>query len=194
MYLKYRKFTQQLISSRYGKTCTEIVLILLSVTLCLRCVMMLFLSTIICIIKIFRKIKLVLYAKKIETVCHLFIECSIFVPLNKIVLYLLRRISNNTITLSEKVFRFFELPQLDTFSKQYALILLSESRHLIWICRNLTKHEKKSLCSIQVIFKFFNKLKIRILADKSRLPFEDFFELWCAHGVCGIDLTENKVF
>ena len=68
---------------------------------------------------------------KTETVAHLFLECSVVFPLNKIVLYILGTISCNKITFTEKTFRFFGLPELDNFSNYLALVLLSESRHLI---------------------------------------------------------------
>ena len=82
---------------------------------------------------------------KIETVSHLFLECSVFSPLNKIVLFFLRKVTRNKITFSEKTFRFFELPALSKLEKQICLIILSESRHIIWINRNFAKHEAKNI-------------------------------------------------
>lgn len=132
--------------------------------------------------------------KNTETVSHLFLECSTFSPLNKIVLFLLRRTSNNKIKFSEKTFKYFELPPVEKYVKQLSLILLSESRHIIWTCRNLAKHENKNISSFQVVSKFLNKLKLRILADKKRLSFESFVELWCVTGgLCALDLTEDKI-
>ena len=94
-----------------------------------------------------------------ETVSHLFLKCSVFVflPLNKIVLYIyiLRNISLLQITYSERGFRFFELPTLDRFSRYLALVLLSESRHLIWTSRNCRKHENKNLNALSIVSTFF---------------------------------------
>lgn len=130
---------------------------------------------------------------KPETVNHLFLECSVFVPLNRIVLYLLRKCVNNKILFSERVFRYFELPHLGKIEKQLALILLSESRYIIWSCRNLKKYENESVCSFQVISKFFNKIKFRILADRKRLSVTDFLELWDVNGFCNLDLIKNQI-
>ena len=130
---------------------------------------------------------------KPETVNHLFLECSVFVPLNRIVLYLLRKCANNKIRFSERVFRYFELPPLGKIEKQIALILLSESRYVIWTCRNLKKYDNKSVCSFQVISKFLNKIKFRILADRKRLSVADFLEFWVVNGFCNLDLIKNQI-
>ena len=130
---------------------------------------------------------------KTETVSHLFLECSVFLPLNKIVLYILRNISLLQITYSERVFRFFELPTLDRFSRYLALVLLSESRHLIWTSRNCRKHENKNFNSLSIVSAFFNKVKFRILADKKRLPIDDFYEIWLVNGFCSLNLTEDTL-
>ena len=129
---------------------------------------------------------------RIETTTHLFLECPLFRPLNKIVLFLLRRISNK-INYSERIFRFFDLPSLENPDKFLALILLSESRHIIWTSRNLVKHEKENVNVHQIVSRFFSKIKIRILADKERLHFDDFVNIWLAYGFCKLDLTNNKI-
>ena len=90
------------------------------------------------------------------------------------------------ITYSERVFRFFELPTLDRFSRYLALVLLSESRHLIWTSRNCRKHENKNLNALSIVSTFFNKVKFRILADKKRLPIDDFYEIWLVNGFCSL--------
>ena len=130
---------------------------------------------------------------KIETVSHLFLECSVFSPLNKIVLFFLRKVTRNKITFSEKTFRFFELPALSKLEKQICLIILSESRHIIWINRNFAKHEAKNITDFGVVSIFLNKLKLRILSDKSRMSFEDFIESWCLFGFCTLDLTSDTL-
>ena len=130
---------------------------------------------------------------KIETVSHLFLECKIFSPLNKIVLFMLRKLSKDKITFSEKTFRYFVLPILTKHEKQLALIILSESRHIIWTCRNLAKHENKNITEFQIVSQFLNKLKFRILIDKERLPFETFVEIWCVSGFCSLELPNYTI-
>ena len=137
--------------------------------------------------------KLCPFCNKIETVRYLFLECSLVSPLNKIVLFLLRRISRNQICLSEKTFRYFVLPSLGKYEKQLALIILSESRHIIWTCRNLAKHEIKSVTAFQMVAKFLNKLKMRIYIHRERMPLEVFIDTWCSFGFCSLPLVENKI-
>ena len=120
--------------------------------------------------------KLCPFCNKIETVRHLFLECSLVSTLNKIVLCLLRKIARNQICLSEKSFRYFVLPSLGNYEKQLALVILSESRLIIWTCRNLAKHEIKTITVFQMVAKFFNKLKMRIYIDKERMPLEEFYQ------------------
>ena len=130
---------------------------------------------------------------KIETVSHLFLECNVFIPLNKIVLFMLRKLSQNKILFSEKTFRYFVLPQLPKFKKQVALILLTESRQIIWSNRNLAKHEFKNISSFGVVSKFLNKIKFRILIDKDRLTADDFFNSWVSLGFCNIEIISNTI-
>ena len=139
------------------------------------------------------KIKTCPLCDKIETVSHLFLECNVFLPLNKIVLSMLRKLSQNKVSLSERTFRYFVLPQLSKFKKQVALILLTESRHIIWTNRNLAKHELKNITAFGVVSKFLNKIKFRILIDKDRLTADDFFDTWCSLGFCNIEIISNTI-
>ena len=84
------------------------------------------------------------FCETIETISHLFIECKAILPLNKIVLYVLKKVSS-TITFPEKILKFFDLPPLNKFAKCLTLVLLSDSRHIIWTSRNLIKQENKTL-------------------------------------------------
>ena len=139
------------------------------------------------------KIKTCPLCDKIETVSHLFLECNVFLPLNKIVLSMLRKLSQNKVSLSERTFRYFVLPQLSKFKKQVALILLTESRHIIWTNRNLAKHELKNITAFGVVSKFLNKIKFRILIDKDTLTADDFFDTWCSLGFCNIEIISNTI-
>ena len=132
------------------------------------------------------KDKLCPICSKTETVNHLFFECSVFLPPNKLVFYFLRKFST-TIIFSEKMFRYFDLPSLNSCHKYLSLILLSESRHIIWTCRNLKKHENKHFDSAAVIHRFVSKLKLRILADKKRLVSNVFDDIWLKNNFCSFD-------
>ena len=132
------------------------------------------------------KDKLCPICSKTETVSHLFLECTVFLPLNKLVLFLLRKFSK-TIIYSEKLFRYCDLPNLNRSHKYLSLILLSESRQMIWTCRNLKRHENKHFDSAAVINRFVSKLKLRILADKKRLASNVFDDIWLKNNFCAFD-------
>ena len=136
----------------------------------------------------------------IETINHLFLECKYVNPLNKVVLSLMRQITQNQITFSELVFRFHILPsKLPKRIIEICLILLTESRYVIWLNRNLVKHENKTISWHALLSQFFARLKLRILADRQLMSFETFIDKWCisdgdSDGVfCTIDLFTDLV-
>ena len=136
---------------------------------------------------------------RIETINHLFLECKHVNPLNKVVLHLMRQITQNRITFSELIFRFHILPKLPKRITEICLILLTESRYVIWLNHNLVKHENKTISWFALLSQFFARLKLRILADKQLMSFDDFVDNWCisdgdSGGVfCVIDLFTNIV-
>ena len=74
--------------------------------------------------------------------------------------------------------------------------LLSQFKYAIWINRNLKKHENKNVTPYNLIFQFLNKIKFRILIDRSRLSIESFINRWCKSDLffCKLDITNNVVF
>ena len=135
----------------------------------------------------------------IETINHLFLECKYVGPLNKVVLSLIRQITQNQITFSELIFRFHILPKLPKRITEICIILLTESRYVIWLNRNLTKHENKNISWYSLLSQFFARLKLRILADRQLMSFQNFIDNWCisdgdSNGVfCTIDLFTELV-
>ena len=81
----------------------------------------------------------------IETVSHLFLKCKLVKPLNRIVLFLLHKVSSDKIKFSELVFKYSILPQLPKNEKEFCLILLSHLKYVIWINRNLKNMKTKIL-------------------------------------------------
>lgn len=129
------------------------------------------------------------FCNNVETVSHLFLECSHILPLNKIVLKLLQIISENKVTFSEKTFRFFDLPHLEKTVKYPCLTILSLSRSIIWHFRNLAKYHKIIGSKLDIIKRFLSQLRCRILAERNRLNIIVFLDTWAQHGIC--TFTEN---
>ena len=91
-------------------------------------------------------------------------------------------ISKNKISFSEKVYRFCQLPPLESHIHDTALIVLTVSRQVIWNCRNLTKHESKTFSSYTIAITFLNRIKFRILVDISRMEITEFNRYWTESG------------
>lgn len=137
------------------------------------------------------KIKSCTFCTGIETVTHLFMECKFVNPLNKAVIFLLNKVSDNKVTFSERTFRFLELPTLDKYIHNISLVLISESRYIIWRTRNLSKHEQKSFNKLSLITMFISRVKFRILSDFNRLNYIEFLENWCTKGLCTYVIDNN---
>ena len=120
---------------------------------------------------------------KVETITHLMIECKIVTPLNRIILKMLNSFSERKFNLSETMFRFCSIPYIEKYQYQLTLILLTYSRHIIWMSRNEAKHESKDIRDFILVSKFLNRIKCRITVDHSRLNQIEFIELWCINSI-----------
>ena len=118
------------------------------------------------------------FCKHVETISHLFIECKIVNPLNRIVLKFLRLLSNNKIVLSEKIFRFLLLPKLPHNHLNLALIFLTDSRQIVWESRNLCKYNNKSFTDYSLVAKFLSRIKFRMQIDLQRMDCASFGNIW----------------
>ena len=135
------------------------------------------------------------FCENVETLNHLFIECKLVNPLVKVVLSLLRKLSSGKIVLSELIFKFSVLPALPKRIHEISLILLSEYRYVIWINRNLRKHEAKNITSSSLVAEFLGRIKFRILAERSKLSLNSFIESWCSYNIfCSLDSSGDVKF
>ena len=98
--------------------------------------------------------------------------------------------TQNRTSFSELVFRFHILPKLPKRITEICLILLTESRYVIWKNRNLAKHENKNESWSSLLSQFFASIKLSVLADRQLMPFENFIDDRCICDIvfCVIDL------
>ena len=116
-------------------------------------------------------------------------------PFNRIVLFLLRKVSSDKIKFSELVFKYSILPQLSKNEKEICLILLSHLKYVIWINRNLKKYENKNITAYGLVTQFLIKIKFRILVEKAKLTQESFVDRWCKFDLfCKLDSSKKIVF
>ena len=132
------------------------------------------------------------FCKHVETISHLFIECKIVNPLNRIVLKFLRLLSDNKIVLSEKVFRFLLLPKLPQSDLNLALLFLTESRQVIWECRNLCKYNNKLFTDYALVAKFLSRIRFRMQVDLQRMDCASFGNIWSVH-FCTINVDNREI-
>ena len=132
------------------------------------------------------KSKTCLFCDSIETVTHLFIYCKTVQPLNKIILKILNHITNQKFQLTEDMFRFLLLPNTLVDVQEIALILLSESRNIIWNSRNKCKHEQKPVTAYSLVAKFLSKIKFRMSVDLFRMGAANFSNFWQNPSLCTI--------
>ena len=109
------------------------------------------------------------FCANVETLNHLFIDCKLVKPLIKIVLLLLRKRTSGKVVFSEFIFKVSVLPDLPKRIQEISLILLSEIRYVIWINRNLVKHENKQIASYSLVANLLGRIKFRILEDRAKL-------------------------
>ena len=126
-----------------------------------------------------RVLKSCYFCSEIETVPHLFIECNFFFPLNKCVLLLLNSVSEpHTVSLSEKMFRFFYFKSFSQNTKYVEIVLISISRFVIWSIRNQVKYSNKRFRIVDVINMFLSLLKFRLKVDYARFNMDKFVDVW----------------
>ena len=107
-------------------------------------------------------------------------------PLNKIILKILNHITNQRFELTETMFRFLLLPNTLVDVQEIALILLSESRNIIWNSRNKCKHEQKAVTAYSLVAKFLSKIKFRMSVDLFRMGTANFSNFWQNPSLCTV--------
>ena len=112
-----------------------------------------------------------------ETITHLLLQCKFTLPLNRLCLYLIHLVTNGNALFREKWFRYFDV-SADPNIKYVILILLAESRCIIWRARNEVKKDKIALNSHDLAYRFINRIRYRIFLDFKRLHVNKFYEHW----------------
>ena len=129
------------------------------------------------------------FCSKPETIDHLFVECYISTSINKVVLFLMHVLTADNHKLSLKQFHYLNVDNSYDKEINYVfLILLSESRQIIWRTRNDVKFDKKLFSPFDLICKLIYRLKYRILLDFERFPSEKFELIWGNY----CDVNANK--
>lgn len=118
-----------------------------------------------------------------ETTEHLFYDCSFVEPARQLLAEWLDAACD--LTLSFKVIRFGPLNENVSMDvRNTALVLLSEYRYAIWICRNRVRFDKKVPAVAEFLNFFRSRVVTRIHVDHRRLPLDRFMQMWVSPGMC----------
>ena len=116
-----------------------------------------------------------------ETTEHLFFHCSYVEEARDLLGNWLYKTSD--IGLTSELIRFGpgdnNIP-----SRATALILLSEYRYAIWVCRNRVRFDKKRALAADFTGQLVARVTRRLHADHARLSATKFAELWVFPGMC----------
>ena len=119
------------------------------------------------------------FCTEVETLRHLFFECSFNLQLLSLIKNWIFALSNGKICLNSKNIIFQDIDDSNDKMKSVILLIISMYCKTVWLNRNVKKFEKKNVNSNILYLNFLSQLKLRILADFDRLPEIKFTEYWC---------------
>jgi len=133
------------------------------------------------------------FCRNVETICHIFYECSTVRPLWNIVFTFISYYDQD-IRLSEDIVLYNSLPVAKSpYHRQVCTYLLSCAKYCIWSSRNKAQYNNKRITADLLIMNFIYKLKFRITVDFLRLDRIKFTNYWAFSIFCSIDLNTNKL-
>lgn len=125
----------------------------------------------------------------IETVEHLFYFCPYVQMTKKFLARWFKTIDGRGISLECIRFSVFSHDALSIACKKILLVILSEYRFSIWLCRNKVRFDHKRMRSIDIAAHFLARIKIRLWTDFKRMTTDTFISYWTYDGLCSV--TDN---
>ena len=118
-------------------------------------------------------------AREPETLQHLFFECSYVTNLLSLIKNWVFALSSGTVSLQFSHILLRDINANSNKLKSVILLLIGLYCKSVWLRRNVKKFERKHVLPNDIYVFFLQQLKLRILADYERLPFEKFESHWC---------------
>jgi len=136
------------------------------------------------------------FCKNVETISHLFCECSLIQPLWQLIFAFVSNYYGKDIRFSSEIILFNNLPIAPSPDiRTVCSYLLAIGKSSIWKCRNEVQYHKKIITSDSIIMNFIYKLKFRILVDFQRFSRMKFFQHWCISEIfCSVDINDTLLF
>ena len=134
------------------------------------------------------------FCKSVETMSHLFVDCSVVKHLFTLLKNWIFSLSNSTVTLSFKHICFQDLDTVSSKPRDVILLLISMYCNTVWSNRNLYKFKGKAVSAEGIYVNFLYRLKSRIVADFTRFPRLKFNEYWCDTDLfCKVDDVTDEL-
>ena len=136
--------------------------------------------------------------KEVETITHLFSQCTVVLPLLNILSDWVSIMSEGKIqSLNMNHLRLHDIPVFQTSeTRNTVLYLLAQYLHLVWQYRCSVKFERKKICSNTLLLTYISHVSLRIKADFDRMNIHTFESFWYfnTNGIfCSIDYANNKL-
>ena len=137
----------------------------------------------------------VLCKNRIETITHLFYECSFVKPLLSLLKNWLNTLSGNKFQhLNFSHIRFHTVPDFDKTITSLCLYLISLYNYIVWRVRCINRLEKNKYNSDALILRYINSLTQRIQCDFYRFSIMEFRKYWCTNDLfCTVENEKLKL-
>ncbi len=128
-------------------------------------------------------------SEQIETLTHLFYECTYVKPLLILIRNWIMAISQGKVFLNLRHILFLDISNVDDKNiLGVILCLIALYCKCIWLNRNAKKFDKQSISKNNIYMNFLSHLRMRILVDFIRLERFNFNEHWCTSNLfCNIN-------
>lgn len=130
-----------------------------------------------------------------ENASHVFYECTLVKPLYSMVINWISNITKGEIfslSLDVVLLNWLDV-RLSSVYNDMVIMLLTECKFAIWLCRLRAKYENKRITSNVIVMFFLNRLKTRIFADYERMSLSNFINHWCITDFCTIDSSDKLI-
>ena len=130
-------------------------------------------------LNITKNLKCYLCNSEVESLEHLFYNCTVTNPIWDFTQSVLLKATNSIVKITVKniLFNIFKKSKCNSYNILF-IILLAEARWSIWLCRNKHKFKEAIVTYDYIKNVFLHSIRLRIKADFIRLPLVKFERLW----------------
>ena len=121
-----------------------------------------------------------IFCDNVETLKHLFFECTVVGPLFVLLKNWILAISKGMMLLDFENLSFRNISAPNKETRSIILLLISLYCKTVWLNRNDKKFKHENISASVIYINFLSQLKLRILADYERFSELKFKKFWCS--------------